>query len=229
MEPPDVRNPEEEEDEEYMKSFATYAEPLLRVTVAGLGGFISGLAVVRYRRQSPLMSSVDANVLHPIASARRNVTMIPRQTTSSNLPAVWGFSCFLFCGMLEITRLYEPTKFFMSLPPIQESVGQQNPNFYTCSDYALGGAVSGATFRGMQLTASTQKRRIPISNARPSVALGMLTGMALGLLAGVVQSVLDYFETTLKQDLLLQPSNTRPLSSTEPEVSETSTSDDDVK
>jgi hypothetical protein len=200
MEPPVVSNNDSDEDDEYMQSFAAYAEPLLRVTVAGLGGFISGLAVVRYRRQAPMMSSVEASISHPVLNSRHKIMMIPRQTTSSNLPAVWGLCCFVFCGLLEITRLYEPTKLLIQTMPASNGVdsGNLNPFFLTCADYALGGAVAGATFRGMQLTASAQQRRIPISSARPSIGMGMLTGIALGLLAGLVQAGLDYAAAILQ-------------------------------
>jgi hypothetical protein len=169
------------------------------MSFAGAAGTFAGISVVQYRRQAPLMTNVEAQVSHPIFNSRKKVMMIPRKSTFSRLPTIWGMACFTFCGIVELTRLSETSKLVLSQPATAYLLGINintvNPIFYVWSDYTLGGAMAGAFFRGVQLNAGRKQRTSPFSVIKPSIARGLFSGAALGFLLGAVQSAAAYMET----------------------------------
>ena len=161
-------------------------ESVVRVTLAGFGAALVGLASERRQHQS---------------SQTKRLVGPPRRVASfqqQNLPLVWAFSGMLFVTMLETCRLASPTTALYQAFLEEESNNSKddaketlptNRYFHTAvvslGDYALGGSVAGiAGALGSRGRASAS-----LTGVRPpSMAWGLGTGLALGCLAGSLQA-----------------------------------------
>lgn len=176
-------------------------ESVVRVTLAGLGGSIVGLAQERRLESMRVVSGAAAT-----AAARRKRSPSSQLT---NLPLTWALSCIAFCGIVETSRLTSPSKniliFLESLSEEGDTDGQTKslsnrrlaPYFCTVADYSLGGIVGGlASSLGQN---SHIRRNLPSAMARGSHRFfGVGPGFGLGFMAGLLQAVTDasvtYFE-----------------------------------
>lgn len=105
----------------------------------------------------------------------------------STLPINWAFACAGFCSLIELSRHASLTSLVTSSRPMQ-----------TIGDFILGGAAAGAAFRGMQVGAQMAGPR----TLKPNILSGMASGIALGLIAGIVQCAADAGEEMVQEERL---------------------------
>ena len=140
-------------------------ESIVRVTLAGFGASLVGLA--KERQQFPSGQ--------------------PRKP-QHNLPLTWAFSAMIFVSVLESCRVMSPTTLLLRQ---LESSSRQKFDEYSkavvvaVGDYSLGGSVAGLS-GGL-----AAQRRTSASLRPPSIAWGLRTGLVLGCVAGVLQAGID--------------------------------------
>jgi hypothetical protein len=152
------------------------------------------------------------------------------------LPTAWAVACMAFAGVVEFTRMLSPSMTIRDLvvggtindenddhdhtPPVMDR--QQQPSLTTAtttrgyfldtstacavSDYAIGGAVAGAIFRGSAVRTRAMARLNASSSSaavggmgRRALLSGTLPGAALGLSAGIVIVALDLMREFLDE------------------------------
>ena len=177
-------------------------ESMVRISLAGLGGSIVGLALEKRLENMRVTTAAGLT-----AAARRKRS----PTASVNLPVTWAVSCTLFCMIIETCRLLSPST--MILNQIEAWSGNKIPLYeytrddkqeasttstrsrtirppvVTIADYTIGGAFAGlAGSFGRQV-----QFRNAISKLQGSQRLfGVGPGIALGLAAGCIQAATDY-------------------------------------
>ena len=162
---------------------------------------------------------------HPAPPPRRNrppmLSSHAAAAMTQQLPRQWALSCFLFCTILESTRLVSPSSLVYynsaimgrrlcfwqtqeknttptctttSTPPADATISYTNA-LLVATDYALGGFVAGGAAVASQLC----QRHGGGGGLRP--AAGMALGAALGATAGIVQAaaiVLEDYNASAK-------------------------------
>lgn len=128
-------------------------ESFMRITLAGFGGAISGIAISR-------------------GGTHTRINPGHRPYADANLPASWAIACVGFVGIIEASRVLSPFSF----------LGLEQRYLTTIGDYTLGGAIAGAAFRGMQVQSMKSKAPILapriLSGLVPGIALGLVAGLA---------------------------------------------------
>jgi hypothetical protein len=159
-------------------------ESLARITFAGSGGSLAGLALERNRRQFPQREPPNMHHYSEAASKGRFPTSPPRPP-AANLPLTWAFSCMIFVSVIEVSRRASPmTTLLDALSSADDRTAPfskyQRVAIVATGDYAIGGTVAGL--------ATTVARKLP-----------MLWGLrvGLGLVAGIVQAGVEVGELYL--------------------------------
>jgi hypothetical protein len=173
----------------------TVMESVVRVTLAGFGGSIVGLSMEK--RLEAMRVTTAAGLT---AAARRK-----RSPSANliNLPLTWGFSCMIFCMIVDTCRLTSPaTRMYQNvggregLQVIKDDKTGAVPGtefIYTPAitvvDYAIGGAMAGM--------AGSFGRRMHFRNSIARMQgsrkfFGILPGLAFGIVAGCLQAGTDY-------------------------------------
>eukprot|EP00934_Nitzschia_sp_Nitz4_P008407 Nitzschia sp. Nitz4//scaffold260_size33533//7293//7922//NITZ4_007877-RA/size33533-processed-gene-0.23-mRNA-1//-1//CDS//3329544677//8397//frame0 len=160
-------------------------ESIVRVTLAGLGGAMLGLAQERRFQSMRVVTGAAAT-----AAARRKRSPTSQQT---NLPLTWAISCLMFCAIVETSRLTSPTsKLLGKLDDANDTAyAKEVPQpVYTVVDYTVGGAVGGlASSLGRH---SQLRKQLPSSLVRGNQRFFFLgPGIGLGLVAGIFQAIAD--------------------------------------
>jgi hypothetical protein len=175
-------------------SLETFLESFVRITLAGFGASLVGLA---QERQG--MGSLD-----PLPKSRRQgaSTGMLGMTKGQNLPLTWAFSAMLFVAVLESSRVASPTTTIWDAVVSQRddeenqsmTFDYKKTGIIAFGDYAFGGGVAGVA------GAWGGRNRQLLGSARPpSVAWGLRMGLALGCVAGVCQALLNVGEQYLVQ------------------------------
>lgn len=172
-------------------------ESVVRVTLAGFGGSIVGLSLEK--RLESMRVTTAAGLT---AAARRK-----RSPSANlvNLPLTWGFSCMMFCLIIETCRLTSPATWMSQNVGRVIGVHVQFSNddktgtvsltesmkapVITVVDYAIGGAVAGL--------AGSFGRRMHFRNSIARMQgsrkfFGVLPGITFGIVAGCLQAATDY-------------------------------------
>jgi hypothetical protein len=176
-------------------------ESVVRITLAGFGGSIVGLSLEK--RLESMRVTTAAGLT---AAARRK-----RSPSASlvNLPLTWGFSCMIFCLIVETCRLTSPATWISqkvgglsggtigvrilhssdNRPRTLSVAESMKPPAITIADYAIGGAVAGM--------AGSFGRRMHFRNSIARMQgsrkfFGLLPGIGFGLAAGCLQAATDY-------------------------------------
>jgi len=205
MSPTDSTNSNEneysKEKENQVSELAIYAESIVRVSFAGLGGAIIGLG---QKQSTEKMRVLTGSAL--TAAARRNRSPMKSKL---NMPWTMALSCMAFCAVVETTRLTSPSSIILKLSP--DSLGRMEPfgtseaarlAAITISDFTIGGACAGiaGSFR------KTSQTQIPIAALRGSAGrfFGVFPGIALGMIAGSLQAAADYIINYLEMVAALE-------------------------
>lgn len=164
-----------------------YAESVVRVTFAGLGGAILGLGQEKLQSRMRVLTGSALT-----AAARRKRSPI---TSQLNMPWTMALSCMAFCAVVETTRLTSPSSIILQW---RNSLGKIEPSgtseavrsaAITISDFTIGGAFAGIAGS----LGKTSRTRIPIAALRGSGRFfGLGPGMALGMIAGSFQAAADF-------------------------------------
>jgi hypothetical protein len=136
----------------------------MRVSLAGFGGSLVGLSLARQRREQQHLRGPAAKKI---------------RAPDTNLSAAWAFTCMAFVGIIEVCTQYAS---------LTEHLGISSPALQTIGDYTLGGAIAGATFRGMHIRPYQRGRSSAASRAptlTPRIVSGLIPGVVLGCLAGI--------------------------------------------
>lgn len=150
-------------------------ESLMRVSLAGIGGAISGTAIDR--RGPPAMSM-------SVSAAKRQQHM--RGARDLSIPRAWTVSCIGFVAIMEVVQFMSPMSYVQ-----QYFIKDDNQYVRAFGDYTIGGSIAGSLFRGMQ----AQSRAVV--NARivtPRMIAGAGPGFVLGLVAGSLRALGLYVE-----------------------------------
>jgi len=186
---PPLTKEQEEERLQSNKFVAHFLEGILRVTLAGFGGAVAGMAITRQVYSS-------AQELRRGGKAQR-----------SNLPYNWAVACMGFAIVVEGTRLASPVRKIGTFVNAERYVSsyldpKQIEFGYVVGDYTLGGAVAGAAYRGMNVPSSTAKKLK--QGARPALSPrilgGLGAGVVLGMFAGLVQASYEYLEKEMEEE-----------------------------
>jgi hypothetical protein len=191
-------------------------ESLVRITLAGFGGSLAGLA--QQRQQQPgTANSTSASATSSGTSTSSNNRRRQRPPTASlllnqknalgNQPRTWALSCMIFALILETSRRSSPTtSLLQSVRPSDEeslswNLRVQNTAITAIGDYTLGGTVAGLvgalSTKAMQLPASILASK---AGRRPLMVWGLGAGMSLGLVAGLFQAGIDVGNLYLERE-----------------------------
>jgi len=151
--------------------FTHVLNSFIRMTMAGFGGAVAGLAMAKSHRQNKMVLGA--------AVVRRGK---PYHSSTESLPTTWAVACMTFAGIVETTQLANPTRI------IVPDNKRYSKYVSKALDMALGGALAGAIFRG-----ATK------SIAPPRIMAGVGPGLALGALAGVAQATAEYVTDELER------------------------------
>lgn len=142
--------------------FTNVLNSVLRMTTAGFGGALVGLALGRN------------------TATARSVVQRGKPYRDASLPASWAVACITFTAIVETTHLMAPTRRVL-WPEV-------NPYFGKAIDMTMGGGLAGAMFRGAQIRSANSTNPI----VAPRIMAGLGPGLLLGLVAGVLQAGLEY-------------------------------------
>lgn len=214
-------------------------ESLMRITLAGFGGALAGISISRRgglmtAQQQALAKATSNNVVRQQSSRQqhkqtiRSAPPVLRPSTDRDLPTAWAVACMAFAGVVEFTRLISPTTFASQFiaPPLEEAKTDSSVEFLqtnkstgttiphakaiTIIDYAIGGGIAGALFKGSavrtpagaRIDASIMGNSYHYSQntikSRPLLS-GILPGVALGLLAGVTIVTMEYAQVVAEE------------------------------
>jgi len=146
---------------------------MVRVTLAGFGGSIIGVAQHRklellqeaqYVQDQALRSTTTNMTNQTRTKSRRRGPPIrgssrpsrPQKIPTTTLPAKWAFSCMAFVAVLETSKILSPSTWFVRqcelfhhrFPARQRQFALTDPmarSYRTIADYTLGGAIAGLT------------------------------------------------------------------------------------
>ncbi|GAX09349.1 hypothetical protein FisN_6Lh281 [Fistulifera solaris] len=161
-------------------SWERLMESLVRITFAGSGGSLVGLALQKQQLAS-------TNIPRPVVLVNKN----------KHLPMTWAISCMFFAWVMETSRLVSPTSSAMTY--LLSATGQ---NSWIQNDYgkiavtAVGDSMVGGTVAGLAgvIGMNQYRRRLVVGNVRPPpimVAWGLGVGALLGALFGTIQAGID--------------------------------------
>jgi hypothetical protein len=142
--------------------FTNVLQSFLRMTTAGFGGALVGLALGRN------------------TATARSVVQRGKPYRDAALPTSWAVACITFTGIVETTHLMAPTRRVLW--------AEVNPYVAKAIDMTMGGALAGAMFRGAQIRSANS----PAPMVTPRIMAGLGPGLLLGLVAGVLQAGLEY-------------------------------------
>jgi len=212
----------------------TTMESLVRITLAGFGGSLVGLA---QQRQQPTTGTVSSSS-SSAASAADGSNMGSRQgrrrppsaasvanqkNSKGNQPRTWALSCMIFGLILETTRRSSPTSALLDLLYPNErnhailwNRQVRDTAVTAVGDYTLGGTISGLvgalagwTDRA-RTTLSANAMQVPAgilaskAGRRPLIMWGLGAGMSLGLMAGLFQAGIDVGNLYLQEQQQLE-------------------------
>ena len=151
-------------------------ESVVRITSAGFGGSLAGLALER-------QSAVTSQTRRPVIAAK---------TTGASLPSTWAVSCMVFVFLLESSQKASPMSAILDALNLLEGPRQFGRPPYeqiaivTAGDMAIGGAMAG-------LAGSVASRNQPhvLGSVRLMPLWGLGVGMGLGLVAGIFQAGIE--------------------------------------
>lgn len=173
-------------------------ESLVRISFAGFGGSLVGMAMEHQQQQltAPQQQRLPPNVLRRAG-----------KTSGTPMAWTWAVSCSIFVFLLESSRKTSPTTtLIQAVEHYQQMVSSstttvvslphyQTKALTTMSDMALGGSVAGlagsTALRNRQFTSGLVPRNLAM--------WGWSVGLGLGLLAGIFQAAAD-----IGDDYLLQ-------------------------
>jgi hypothetical protein len=183
-----------DDDEDASSSSGTrrleaFAESLVRITLAGVAGSVSGLALERRGRGRAAPPPPGA---HKVMAAA---------ATAKNLPLTWAASCMMFVSVLETCRVASPTSRVLDALLLSGGGGAPPPTaapserdfggrakraaLAALGDYAVGGGAAAGLAGALGRRAAGRRRpAVPFAG-------GLRTGFGLGLAAGLVQAGID--------------------------------------
>lgn len=187
-------------------------ESLTRITLAGFGGSIVGLAQQRQQQQqqqsvSPRTDSSTIRKRPPTAAS-----IISQKNNLGNQPRTWALSCMIFALILETSRRSSPTTVLLdSIRSTRRSDKDddswngrvQDTAMKAVGDYTIGGTLAGLVgalagwTEKARTTLSARAMQVPSNilaskaGRRPFIIWGLGAGMSLGLVAGVFQAGID--------------------------------------
>lgn len=180
----------------------SYFESLVRVTLAGFGGSLVGLA---QQRQNSLLQQGQRPVDATSSHRRRAPPNLVRKPDPLGLPIQWAISCSMFALILETSRAVSPTtyvlKFLNAFPgsnsihhkhelSSQNMTSQMASYIPTVGDYTIGGSIAGLSGAVAQRSRLGAKA-LGMMSTRRLLLWGLGAGSVLGCVAGVVQAVID--------------------------------------
>jgi hypothetical protein len=204
-----------------MRDLTDTLESIVRITLAGFGGSVVGLAQQRQQpgtaTSSASNSTTSANNRNrqrpPMAAAR-----VSQMSTVGNQPRTWALSCMIFALILETSRRSSPTTAILQSA---SSSDEESLSFNdrmkrkagtTIGDYAIGGTAAGLVgalagwTQNARTMLSANAMQIPASilsskaGRRPLLIWGLGAGMSLGLVAGFFQAGIDGLSMYLQRE-----------------------------
>lgn len=194
-----------EEENEFLESLF---ESLVRITLAGFGGNVVGLAYQHrqqlQQRQVTRPSMLSSAYKIPPQKSSPLVKLLPR----TNLPSTWGLACTLFALILETSRRVSPTNIFLSTmegypTELPTAKNVQRTVLTTVGDYVVGGSVAGiaGAIAARRRTANIAFPLPPAVRSNSAFLFwGFGAGMALGLIAGVLDASVAVGNIYLEQE-----------------------------
>ncbi|GAX22034.1 hypothetical protein FisN_6Hh281 [Fistulifera solaris] len=160
-------------------SWERLMESLVRITFAGSGGSLVGLALQKQQ-------SASTSMPRPVVLVNKN----------KHLPMTWAISCMFFAWVIETSRLVSPTSSALTY------LSTASPNSWIQNDYgriavtAVGDSMAGGTVAGLAgvIGMNQYRRRLVVGTVRPPpvmVAWGLGVGALLGALFGTIQAGID--------------------------------------
>lgn len=176
-------------------------ESMTRITFCGLGGTIVGLSLEK-RLESMKITTADGVVA---AARRKRGKSMSSHQPSSPLSMTWAVSCMVFCSIIEVSRLTSPSTLITK--QLEATMGapwtlddkSNNKSIKTAiiiSDYSIGGSIAGVV---CSFGRRMYSRNAAVKMHSPRRFSGLLPGLAIGVAAGTIQSIIEYGANFLKE------------------------------
>lgn len=181
-------------------SWERWMESLVRITFAGSGGSLVGLAL---QKQSSSTAGIQT-------MPRPVTTTTIANSNNKHLPVTWAVSCMMFAWFMETTRIVSPTSSFLSYLSSSNQQRYEIRNEYkkmvvtAIGDSTVGGTVAGwAGVMGMNHR-NHDRRAGKLVRPPILVAWGLGVGALLGALFGTLQAGIDAGHLYLREQQHLQ-------------------------
>lgn len=177
-------------------------ESMTRITFCGLGGTIIGLSLEK--RLESLKITTAASVA--AAARRKRGKILSSHQATIPLSVTWAISCMVFCSIIEVSRLSSPSTWILKQLQSTNKTQLGFPEFnlsnrsretaISVADHSFGGAVAGVVCSfGRRMYSQTSVAKI----YSPRRFSGLVPGLAIGFVAGTIQSAIEYGTHSLKE------------------------------
>lgn len=153
-------------------SWERLMESLVRITFAGSGGSLVGLALQKQTAKAIQVPSVH-------------------RQANKHLPMTWAVSCMLFALLIETSRIVSPTTSLLTAASTKEHSWIQN-EYQTIALTTVGDYMAGGTLAGLAGSIGINRnRRGPVRPPPVMMSWGLGVGALLGALFGMIQAGID--------------------------------------